>query len=354
MATVTNFLQRRVFMLNHWRVHLLSGRKFSTKIQEELTCRLATSSDFDNVVKLSTGIFNGYDCIPVVFHEWLKKENMAIMLLFAGRSLIGLSASCIVDEGKTFVRRFDRIIPNLRGQGLQRKIADALDEHVRTNFPNVSRERATSFLDLSKVVSRKTPYQILERDELSFFVQEKPTGNVDRYCNFRRVLDKEKESDIESCTKEYFCNVILSSSVKEKMIPNNNVLVFDWCPYEPLPSNVDLIPGEKHHLHFFVDKCSSSGGPISFSYGIHTQTVMAEKWEATVYTDDPAVFEAHLLHQFKLARDIIEGKFTFFSVQDRIMTPFARRVLWKILQLKEANFLNGATMKVFERPFISR
>lgn len=161
-------------------------------------------------MKLSRGIFNGYDCIPVVFHEWLKKETIAIMLLFAGRSLIGLCASCIVDEGKTFVRRFHRIIPNLRGQGLQRKIADALDEHVRTNFPNVSRERGTSFLDLSKVISRKTPYQILERDELSFFVQERPTGNFDRYCNFRRVLDKEKESDIESCTKEYFCNVILS------------------------------------------------------------------------------------------------------------------------------------------------
>ena len=353
MAAVTNFLQRRVFMFNHWRVHLFSGRRFSTKLHEELTCRLATSSDFDNVVKLSRGIFNGYDCIPVVFHEWLKKENIAIMLLFTGRSLIDLCASCIVDEGKTFVRRFDRRIPNLRGQGLQRKIADALDEHVRTNFPNVSRERGTSFLDLSKVISRKTPHQILERDELSFFVQEK-TGTLDKYCNFFRFLGKEMESDIESCTKEYFCKVILSSSVKEKIIPNNNVYVFDWCPYEPLPSNVDLIPGEKHHLHFFVDKCSSSAGPISFSYGIHTQTVIAEKWEATVYTDDPAVFEAHLLHQFRLARDIIKGKFTFFSVQDRIMTPFARRVLWEILQLKEANFLNGATMKVFERPFIPR
>ena len=82
--------------------------------------------------------------------------------------------------------------------------------------------------------------------------------------------------------------------------------------------------------------------------------MIAEKWEATVYTDHPAVFEAHLLHQFKLARDIIEGKFTFFSVQDRIMTPFARRVLGEILQVKEANFLNGATMQVFERPFIPR
>ena len=68
--------------------------------------------------------------------------------------------------------------------------------------------------------------------------------------------------------------------------------------------------------------------------------------------DDTAVFEAHLLYQFKLAREIIEGKFTFFSVQARIMTPFARRVLGGILQLKEANFLNDETMKVYERPFI--
>ena len=95
------------------------------------------------------------------------------MLLFAGRSLIGLCASCIVDEGKTFVRRFDRIIPNLRGQGLQRKIADALDEHVRTNFPNVSRERGTSFLDLSKVISRKTPHQILNVMNCRFLCRKK-------------------------------------------------------------------------------------------------------------------------------------------------------------------------------------
>ena len=125
-------------------------------------------------MKLSRGIFNGYDCIPVVFHEWLKKENIAIMLLFTGRSLIDLCASCIVDEGKTFVRRFDRIIPNLRGQGLQRKIADALDEHVRTNFPNVSRERGTSFLDLSKVISiGKRPIKFLNVMNCRFLCRKK-------------------------------------------------------------------------------------------------------------------------------------------------------------------------------------
>ena len=105
-------------------------------------------------------------------------------------------------------------------------------------------------------------------------------------------------------------------------------------------------------MYFFVEKCSVKRILRSFSYGVHTQTVITEKWEATVYADDPVAFEAHLLHQFKLAREIIEGKFTFFSVQDRIMTPFARRALREILQLKEANLLNGETMKVYERPFI--
>ena len=109
--------------------------------------------------------------------------------------------------------------------------------------------------------------------------------------------------------------------------------------------------GKKPSPLLNVEKCSIKGSLRSFSYGVHTQTVKATKWEATVYTDDPAVFEAHLLHQFKLAREIIEGKFTFFSVQDRIMTPFARRVLGEMLLLKEANFLKDETMRVYERPF---
>ena len=197
--------------------------------------------------------------------------------------------------------------------------------------------------------------KVLERDELSYFVEEKSKENFDR----RDIYPWEvpcadsaatKELKIESCTQEYFSDVILSSAETQKLFPNN-ILVFDWCPYEPLGSNIELIPGKKYRLYFFVGKCFIKGCPKSFSYGVHTQTVKATKWEATVYTDDPAVFEAHLLYQFKLAREIIEGKFTFFSVQDRIMTPFARRVLGEILQLKEANFLNDETMKVYERPF---
>ena len=71
---------------------------------------------------------------------------------------------------------------------------------------------------------------------------------------------------------EYFANVILSSSVIGILF-QNNILVFDWCPYEPLRSNVELILGEDHNTHFFAEKCF---------YGVHAKTVETEKWEASL------------------------------------------------------------------------
>ena len=351
MASVVNFLQQRsrVFRSKCRRVQLLSGRKISTgRIHSDFQCRLAESTDFDDVVKLSEGLYNGYDFLPVVYHKWLKKENVAMMLLYAGKSLIGLQAGCIVDEGKTLVWRAGRVAHNLESQGLQRKLAVELGEHVRANFPQVFRIRTASHLELQRK-SRNSFQKILERDELSFFVEERSARKFDR-LNFRTSFGTEDEFQVQSCTKEYFANIILSSSVITELCPNN-ILVFDWCPYEPLRSNVDLILNEDHNTHFFTEKCPVEACPKSFSYGIHATTVETEKWEASVYSDDPAIFQAHLLHQFKRAFEIIDGKFTFFSVQDRAMTGYARKILGEMLQLKEANLLKGTTMKVLERPF---
>lgn len=214
MAAVANSLQRRLFMANRNRVQLILGRRFPTGIHEEIKWRLAKADDFGDVVKLSEGIWGGYDFIPIVFHEWLQRENVAIMLLYAGRNLIGLEAAgCIVDSGKTLVRRGGRIAPNLRGQGLLRTIVHAWHEYVRANLPKISRERMATFPEI-KTESVNPFKKILERDELSFFVEESPRGNFNRrdiYLN--EVLSPvENELKIESCTQEYFSNVILSAA----------------------------------------------------------------------------------------------------------------------------------------------
>ena len=118
--------RRRVFASKHWRVQPYSGRSISTgKIHEglDLECRLAKKSDFDEVMKLSEGLHNGYDFLPVVYHKQLEKENVAMMLLYASNKLIGLQAGCIVDGEETPAWHAARVAHNHEGQGLQRKIA---------------------------------------------------------------------------------------------------------------------------------------------------------------------------------------------------------------------------------------
>ena len=62
-------------MFNHWRVHLFSGRRFSNKIYEELTCRLAKSSSLRSAdvfpVVASLPPFRGF---PVFFQSILDSD----------------------------------------------------------------------------------------------------------------------------------------------------------------------------------------------------------------------------------------------------------------------------------------
>ena len=71
-------------------------------------------------MKLSEGLYIGYDFLPVVYH---KCENVAKMLLYADKNLIGLQVCCIVNEGKTLFWRAGRVAHGPQGQGLQRKLA---------------------------------------------------------------------------------------------------------------------------------------------------------------------------------------------------------------------------------------
>ena len=130
-----------------------------------------------------------------------------------------------------------------------------------------------------KSKSGNTFQELLERDEMPFFVEEKPARKFDR-LNCRTSLRREDdEFQVHSCTKEYFANVVLSSSVIS-ILSQNNTLVFDSCPYEPLRLKVDSILGEDHNTHFFAEKCSVEACPNSFSYGVHAKTVETQKWEA--------------------------------------------------------------------------
>ena len=49
----------------------------------ELIFRLAQTSDLDEILILSEGVYDGQDYLPVRFHNWMQMDNVAVMLAHA-------------------------------------------------------------------------------------------------------------------------------------------------------------------------------------------------------------------------------------------------------------------------------
>ena len=106
-------------------------------VLESLTFRLAQPGDLSDIVQLSEGIYNGHDYLPFSFHQRLQRENLAVFLAFSGDNLVGLQAYFVVDDGRTLIRRAERITAELRGRGLVRQLREFVRKYARGQFPNV-------------------------------------------------------------------------------------------------------------------------------------------------------------------------------------------------------------------------
>ena len=114
----------------------------------ELSFRLATPQDFEEVKALSKGIYHGFDYLPQVYQHWIKQSNVAIMVTIIGGKIIGLEAQIIVDDGMTAVTRAKRIHPDYRGRRYGTRFDEAVRKHVRMIFPTVRRQRLVTAVQL--------------------------------------------------------------------------------------------------------------------------------------------------------------------------------------------------------------
>ena len=67
---------------------------------DNLSFRLATLQDFDEVQAISKGIYEGHDYLPFKYHHWLKQENVIVMVAIKDGKIIGLEAMVIVDNAR--------------------------------------------------------------------------------------------------------------------------------------------------------------------------------------------------------------------------------------------------------------
>ncbi|KAL9958121.1 hypothetical protein ACROYT_G035092 [Oculina patagonica] len=261
----------------------------------ELTIRLARPSDFDEILKLSEGIYDGHDYLPFRYHAWMKMDKMDVMLAYFGEKLVGLAACSIVDDGRTVIRRAGRILPEFRGRGVSRSLLKAMYEMIRRRYPKANRERFTTRLGNYRAT------KLVQLDILRCYV-EKKTFNSYRFSAINNSIQ------IEACTKEYLCDVIFSRPVAQ--------------------TNDDF--------------------PRSVSFGVLSPRVTTVYWNATIYTSDPVLYEAHLLHQFKRACEVIKDDFIFGCYHDKSLTSYGRRVLEEQLLLEVDENLSKPAAKLYE------
>ena len=207
-----------------------------------ITFRLAKPDDLDDIVELSKGIYEGHDYLPLKFHKWLQLNNMAVILAHSGDKLIGLLACFIVDDGRTLVRRAERIRQELRGQGLVKQLREYARNHAKQHFPNLQRVRLTTVFD---IVNSQHHTKLLDWDIVGYQVEKK-------FCS-RALASTANSVEIKPCSREYFSNIILSSPVRRKLFQDDVILV-NWCPFEPLRSNIDHMLQDRNE--FFTEKCA--------------------------------------------------------------------------------------------------
>jgi len=292
-------------------------------MEDSLSFRLATPQDFEEVQKLSKGIYGGHDYLPKTYQEWLKQDNITIMVAIIAGKIIGLEAQVIVDDGKTAVNRARRIHPDYRGRSYGTRLSEALKTYAEQTFPGICRARLVT-----------THERDASRNYRELLVQYSVACNVENSLFEVEKLPR-AEKQLTVSTREHFADVILSSPVVKNLFPNET-LVIDWFPFEAIRSNIDYMLKDGDQL--FVEQCSDERLPISFSHGRLTPRTEVLEWTCSIFTQDPELYKAHLIQQITTAARAVGDSFIFLSFQSKSMAKLAKELLFDKVKLTECEF----------------
>ena len=263
------------------------------------------------------------------------------MVAVVGEKLVGLKGGVIVDDGKTCIRRATRVHLEYRGRGVSKKLSQVLDEHVRQNFPRVSRVRfVTRYNDFNQNSLAKLK-RIHQFNVLSYDIGEEAA----------RAKEKSQEIStvgIVRCTKEYILDIIFSNPAGQQLV-SDSILLYDRLPFELHSSNFEKLLQEFENLEFYTENRCVNSFPKSFSLGCVTPRVDYMHWTTYIYANDVGLYQAHLLHHFKRACEAIKGRFIFVSsAQSEFLALHGRMLMEDKLQLIKSDNLQEIKLCLFE------
>ncbi|XP_066287485.1 probable N-acetyltransferase 16 isoform X2 [Branchiostoma lanceolatum] len=258
---------------------------------------MASHGDYDDVVKMSEGIYDDRDYLPAYYHSFIDDTDVIVFLALVGDEVVGLRASKITESGTAFIVKAARVAPDWRGQGIDRRFSVHQDQWMRQNRPSVKYKRSTVFSLLQGVVeSMKANMRFIFsmpfieyqcgpnlwwRQDPAQLAQLDTTGLPD-------VLPLQAADDD-------FCTAVQKCLPAEACGGNDGkpIILVDWDPYILNPANLKRLQAQ-YTIYMLKDEEETS---LSFSNTYLSPSVRI--LTVQVYANDFSTVLKHLLKHLK-------------------------------------------------------
>ncbi|XP_040271077.1 histidine N-acetyltransferase-like [Bufo bufo] len=276
----------------------------------------ATAEDYEELMSISSGLFNGTDYVPVKYHTWLKEPQRR---MFVGRcegKVVAFESFIVLDDGTTAVMEGLRVAAEMRRRGvggvIDRFCWNVLcSDHPKVKILRFSRSEnpPAIMLETCKRITCKAVIPVLvTADQLEAKLRLLES----------RVNNEDKSKKLSVLGPEEILR-FFESKTKEQLLPGG-LLVQGWFPIAAQKSNLDLLLKREivwiySHPEDSSDSASSSkvtpgsNGPHASPEGflsLGSQPFLVPIADKVYYIDidlfgnDPSCAKVHVLEQLKI------------------------------------------------------
>ncbi|XP_066449869.1 probable N-acetyltransferase 16 [Eleutherodactylus coqui] len=278
----------------------------------------ATAEDYEEVMSISGGIYNGVDYLPFRYHAWLKDPQRRMFLAKCEGKVVGFESFILVDDGTTAVVEGLRIAPWMRGRGLAGLIQKFCFNTLHSDHPEVKRARLTRAEN--PPAAMLTKYKVINSKAVMPFLL--PDDQLEAVLNLMesRVNDLDRSKNLTILGAEEILRFFEESKSREELL-SGGLLVQGWLPLTTHKSNLNLLlrrqivwiyshPGDSNDSASSSRVTTSCGSTQSYLQGFLSLGTPAypiplaegvHRLDIDLFGNDPSCAKVHILQQLKIA-----------------------------------------------------
>ncbi|XP_040272125.1 probable N-acetyltransferase 16 [Bufo bufo] len=283
----------------------------------------ATAEDYEELMSISSGLFNGLDHVPGMYHKWLKEPLRRMFMARCEGKVVGFESFMLVDDGTAAVVEDIRVAAEMRRRGVGGVIGMFCRDVIRSDHPEVKRVRSavagnppSIMVETCKMITCKS--LIYSEAVIPVLVSADQLEAKLRLLE-SRVNNEDRSKKLSVLGPEEILRFLEESKTREQLLPGG-LLVQSWSPIAAQKSNLDLLLKREivwiySHPEDSSDSASSSkvtpgsNGPHAspeefLSLGSQPYPMpFADRLcfiDIDLFGNDPSCAKVHVLEQLKI------------------------------------------------------